>query len=865
MVRMRSRSRGTLLAAAAIGTLVAPTSALAQEQRRVEYQIGAGDLGDALKAVSRKSGKEVIFTSEAVLGRTAPALHGTYSADDAVRALLKGSGLSAEFRKDVIIIRGRSHASRGLTERSTGEGDIVVTGSRIRGSEPVSPVVIVSRSAIERRGITDLGAFGRDLVQNYSGGQNPGVGGGGQGGSENVTSSSALNLRGLGPDATLTLINGHRVSYDALGQGVDISAIPLAAVDRVEVVTDGSSALYGSDAVGGVANVILRPDFEGLTASARFGAATDGGDEEQQYNLVTGKRWQSGGVIAAFDYRRSTPITAGERSYTQTLYPTALLVTGQRQYSAVLAGHQQLADKILLEVDGHFNDRKSRNCVIFSATADCTVSGNDITVFSKSWSVSPSIKFEASDRWEFRLAGTVSESRADQRGNMYLDGIAYANQRNVYVNRMKSLEASASGSVFDLPGGSAKLAAGGGLRDTSFSIDAVAKSGGVAIPLANFGVDRNTYYAFGELSLPIVSPRNDIAFVERLTLTGAIRYEDVSSVGKVGTPKLGVIYAPSSDIALKFSWGKSFKAPTLYQTGQPKIGASQIGSTFFVPPSPTPGTVLYLAGGNPNLKPERATNWTATASFTPRIVDKLRVDISYFRVKYRDRVVSPIPLNSQAFSAIYSSYVTLDPTRAQILAAIANVPVIYDQGGGDVRTANVAAIVTNYLQNAARQTIDGVDIAADYDFNLASGDRLHWTAAASYLKSRQQLSISQPPIQIAGVVFRPPHWRARSSVDWQRANFSLSGTFSYIGGSLDDRLEPFVRVGSFKSVDTVARLETEQTAGSFADMTFTLSLLNIFNEKPGFVRTFTSQSYPYDSTNYPSIGRFVSFTVSKTF
>src|SRR3546814_10273297 len=113
--------------------------------------------------------------------------------------------------------------------------------------------------------------------------------------SSDVCSSdlSALNLRGLGPDATLTLFNGHRVAYDAIGQGVDISAVPLAAVDRIEVLTDGSSALYGSDAVGGVANVILRRDYDGAVASARVGGATDGGDFEQQYNLVTGRRWQS--------------------------------------------------------------------------------------------------------------------------------------------------------------------------------------------------------------------------------------------------------------------------------------------------------------------------------------------------------------------------------------------------------------------------------------------------------------------------------------------------------------------------------------------------------------------------------------------
>src|SRR3546814_13573965 len=79
------------------------------------------------------------------------------------------------------------------------------------------------------------------------------------------------------------------------------------------VVTDGSSALYGSDAVGGVANVILLKDYDGALLTGRLGGATDGGDFEQEYNIVGGKRWGNGGLIATFDYRHSTPLSAGDR------------------------------------------------------------------------------------------------------------------------------------------------------------------------------------------------------------------------------------------------------------------------------------------------------------------------------------------------------------------------------------------------------------------------------------------------------------------------------------------------------------------------------------------------------------------------
>src|SRR3546814_4036730 len=98
-------------------------------------------------------------------------------------------------------------------------------------------------------------------------------------------------------------------------------------------------------------------------------------------------------------------------------------------------------------------------------------------------------------------------------------------------------------------------------------------------------------------------------------------------------PYTTLFRSPASDIAFKFSWGKSFKAPTLYQTGQPRIGYSQNGATDYFPLSPAVGAVLYLSGGNHELKPERATNWTTTVTITPSVMKRLRIDASYFNIK----------------------------------------------------------------------------------------------------------------------------------------------------------------------------------------------------------------------------------------
>ena len=189
--------------------------------------------------------------------------------------------------------------STSTTPAATDLQAVTVTGTRIRGGGTPSPVITIGSEQIQQEGFTDLGEVIRSVPQNFSGGQNPGVIGAASGvGNQNLTGGSALNLRGLGADASLTLLNGHRLAYDGFTQAVDISAIPVEAVERLEIIPDGASAIYGSDAVGGVANVILKPDYDGVALGARYGGATDGGLATREYTATAGTTWASGGLIA---------------------------------------------------------------------------------------------------------------------------------------------------------------------------------------------------------------------------------------------------------------------------------------------------------------------------------------------------------------------------------------------------------------------------------------------------------------------------------------------------------------------------------------------------------------------------------------
>jgi len=193
--------------------------------------------------------------------------------------------------------------------------DIVVTGSRIRGVAPVgSQVISVGAEQIARaptatvtdflRKVPQIEGFGVDASSNVQQGT----------GGTNTTRGSAINLRGLGTQATLTLLDGDRMASSGVnGTYVDPTAIPSIAIERIEVEADGASAVYGSDAVAGVVNFILRKDYDGVMAQARNGTAD--GYWLWQVGAIAGKRWDTGGFQISYQHQKHDNLNGDERDY----------------------------------------------------------------------------------------------------------------------------------------------------------------------------------------------------------------------------------------------------------------------------------------------------------------------------------------------------------------------------------------------------------------------------------------------------------------------------------------------------------------------------------------------------------------------
>lgn len=311
-----------------------------------DFDIRSATLEEALKQFAAQTGLQIAYFTRIAEGRTAPSVSGKLTAEQALSTLLNASGLIFErIDAETLAIRGaRSTPAAAPVSGANGEAlldqnyslrlasapaagtpaastpapaanrsasskpkadssaEVVVTGSHIRGVvNDTAPMMTFDREYIQRSGFSNMQQLVESLPMNFKGGMSgstevapfglaPASG-------QNLTRGTGFNLRGLGSVSTLTLINGRRVAPSGQGSFVDVSTIPLSAVERIEILTDGASAIYGADAVAGVVNIILRKNFSGAETSLKYGQAADGALDEQRLSQTLGASWGSGNAL----------------------------------------------------------------------------------------------------------------------------------------------------------------------------------------------------------------------------------------------------------------------------------------------------------------------------------------------------------------------------------------------------------------------------------------------------------------------------------------------------------------------------------------------------------------------------------------
>ena len=221
-------------------------------------------------------------------------------------------------------------AGSAFAQQDVQKGErIEITGSNIKRvqDEGALPVQIITRKDIDRRGITSVEELLMTITANGTGADNLSSNVGIQLGTtdRNNNGNSSANLRGLGASSTLVLLNGRRISnHGAKGNAVDLSSVPLAAIERVEILKDGASAIYGTDAIGGVINFILRKDYKGVELTAATDITQHGGGDIHRFNILAG--WgdlakDRFNVMGALSFDRQEALNGSQRSFHNGFQP----------------------------------------------------------------------------------------------------------------------------------------------------------------------------------------------------------------------------------------------------------------------------------------------------------------------------------------------------------------------------------------------------------------------------------------------------------------------------------------------------------------------------------------------------------------
>ena len=316
---MKTLWRTLSLKALPVLALLAFTAAgaSAQSDEMLALDIKTQEVGLALVALARSSHMQIMLEEETGARVQVEGLKGEYRFEDALSALLADTGLTFEYAsRNVVLVQEAEQAVEQAVDEADEEdeeddklvlADQIVTGSRLEAGDPTARIYSFTAEDIARRGTANLEEFFRTLPWVYSSitsqttsqPHDSALNDSDEAGVYFGLGVSTVNMRGLGSANTLVLIDGQRVVGTAGNEGgfVNLSNIPVGSIKRIDIQLDGSSSVYGADAIGGVINIITKKSYEGLSATYRREfSATDA--DSRRMNMQAGYAWDSGYVRA---------------------------------------------------------------------------------------------------------------------------------------------------------------------------------------------------------------------------------------------------------------------------------------------------------------------------------------------------------------------------------------------------------------------------------------------------------------------------------------------------------------------------------------------------------------------------------------
>jgi iron complex outermembrane receptor protein len=654
----------------------------------------------------------------------------------------------------------------------TDQSTIIVTGTRqvgMRAADSPAPIQVVGSQAFQSVGQQDLTQV---LAQSLPSLNFQGFGGD----TANLTLSAAL--RGISPNDTLVLINGKRrhttANLAVLGGDpfsgsatTDLSFVPVSSISRIEVLQDGAAAQYGSDAIAGVVNILLKDADHGGSLTATGGSNYENGGKTAATGLNLGFKLGDNGfvnVTGEYKYHNHTYHGTCDRRFSDSNcnltstnavdnaglkatpgYPNVNTINGDAQYTlynlSFNAGYD-IAPGIQAYAFGNYGNRVAKSYENYrkaSRVSGMTSTGTTVyplpvgfkpleSVREEDFSLTGGVKGEVAT-WNYDASLTYGRDSAAlytldsaNPGLFALEQAASPTaltglQRNFYDGTPTNSEWVADFDVtHDFELGLAKpltLALGAEYRDDTYGIQQ-----------GEFG----SYILGGAQSYPGFAPTDagvngrksyaayiDVAAdpIESLHVDVAGRYEHYSDFGSVVTGKLTARYDFSPAIGIRGTVSNGFRAPTLAEEFYSSVNVGP-GSTFGQLPPNSPAAQLL---GFAKLKPERSTN--ISFGFVAHPLPKLQVTVDAYQIKIRNRIV--------ASGNIFGSLGTDVVSQAVLNALLSRGVSLAD-------AASYAGI--NIFSNGVDTRTRGVEATASYASDFGDYGKVDWSVGLNYNQTR---------------------------------------------------------------------------------------------------------------------------------
>ncbi len=609
---------------------------------------------------------------------------------------------------------------------------VIVTGTRAQertASASLSPIDVISGDTLRSTGSDELGAVLARLIPSINFPRPSLVDG-----AELVRPAQ---LRGLSPDQVLVLVNGkrrHTSAFVNLGGAVgrgsapaDLNAIPLSAVDHIEVLRDGASARYGSDAIAGVINVILKHDDHGGSITSKFGEYKKGDGIQRNLSGNTGVALGDNGFInisaegADNDYTNRAgkdlrPGSVGSTTYGQRVFRQGEPATDQGKL--FLNSEYSFSDAAEFYAFGGYSKTRGETAAFYRASN----ASNNIPALNPNGYL-PLIRGDVEDTslavglrgllaydWHYDVSVNYGKNQYQIGTETINTSLGLATPRKfdngTLVNDQKqlSLDLSREFSLGWLPY-PVSVAFGGEYLDQGYQI----KAG-----------DPASYYQTGSSGLggfrdsdAGTSTRHSWAqyldletnFTEKLSASAAVRHEDYSDFGSNVSGSLSARYDFTPQVALRGSVSNGFRAPSLAQQNFAYTSSQLIGNTIQEAGTfPANSQVARLLGAE-DLKAEKSRNYSLGLVLEP--TDNLTVTADVYRIDISDRIS-------------LSSNLDLSKNPAALAYLQAN-------GVGNINYTTV-----RYFTNATDTTTNGVDLVANYRYRLDNGVRWNSTVGYNY-------------------------------------------------------------------------------------------------------------------------------------